>query len=308
MARLSHPGIVAIHEVGDQEGMHFLAMEYLEGRTLRERIEAGLIAPADAAAILSQIAAAIDAVHATGIVHRDVKPGNVMLLPDGTAKLLDFGIARQSEDTTVTATHSIVGSPTYMAPEQVQGDLGEPSADIWALGVLLYEMLAGRPPFEGASIPSILYQVVHANPAPIPHIAVSLQRVLRRALEKDPHHRYPDARSLASAFTEALETSPGFCGGRSLAAGERPPPYCSSARRSASPWSGIMDGPRRRFKITPFPMPRRQVWQSRALPSPYGCRTGLRLSTMPVDARFIGAMVGRTRSRGRLRPSWRRDG
>ena len=100
-----------------------------------------------------QIADALDAVHAQGIVHRDIKPTNVMLLPDGTAKLLDFGVARQSDDTTITSTGAIVGSPAYMAPEQVRGEPGTHSADLWALGVLLYEMLAGRPPFAGNEHP-----------------------------------------------------------------------------------------------------------------------------------------------------------
>ena len=149
VARLSHPSIVAIHEVGEHEGTHFLAMEYLDGNTLAERLTAGPLTPAQAAPILAQVADALDAVHAAGIVHRDIKPTNVMLLPEGGVKLLDFGVARQSEDTTVTATHSIVGSPTYMAPEQVQGELGDAASDRWALGVLLYEMLAGKPPFDG---------------------------------------------------------------------------------------------------------------------------------------------------------------
>ena len=207
MARLSHPNIVAIHEVGEQDGTHFLAMEYLEGQTLRERLTRGPLTPTQAAPILAQIAGAVDAVHAAGIVHRDIKPGNIMLLPDGRAKLLDFGIARQSEDTTVTAAHSIVGSPAYMAPEQVNGDLGDPASDIWALGVLLYEMLAGRPPFQGANIPSVLFQVTHATPPPVLHVGGTVQRVLRRALEKAPVRRYPTARALADALQDAVGAS-----------------------------------------------------------------------------------------------------
>ena len=208
MARLSHPDIVAIHEVGEQDGMHFLAMEYLEGQTLRDRLKAGPLTPAQAAPILAQVAEAVDAVHAAGIVHRDIKPGNVMLLPEGQVKLLDFGVARQSEDTTVTATHSIVGSPAYMAPEQVRGELGDPASDIWALGVLLHEALAGRPPFEAASIPSVLFKVVHETPTPVPHVTAQVQRVLHRALEKDPQRRYPTARALADALQTAVQTSP----------------------------------------------------------------------------------------------------
>ena len=208
MGRLFHPGIVRIHEVGEQDGTHFLAMEFLDGETLRERLAHGPLTPAQAGPILAQIADAVDAVHAAGIIHRDVKPGNVMLRLNGAATLLDFGVARQSEDTTVTATHKIVGSPTYMAPEQVRGELGGPESDIWALGVLLYEMLAGHPPFQAASIPSVLFKVIHETPPPVPHVGTAVQQVLRRALEKDPQRRYPSARALANAVLGATQTSP----------------------------------------------------------------------------------------------------
>ncbi|MBV9850446.1 MAG: serine/threonine protein kinase [Armatimonadetes bacterium] len=206
MARLSHPGIVAIHEVGEQDGMHFLATEYLEGQTLQERLARGPLTPSEAAPILSQVAEAIDAVHAAGVVHRDIKPSNVMLLPDGTAKLLDFGVARQSEDTAITSLGAIIGSPTYIAPEQVQGDHGNPASDIWSLGVLLYEMLSGRPPFEGTSVPSVLFKVVHEAPAPVASVGVPVQRVLHRVLEKEPRRRYPTARALADALQDAVRT------------------------------------------------------------------------------------------------------
>ena len=207
IARLSHPGIVAIHEVGEQDGTHFLAMEYFDGETLRDRLMRGPLTPPQAAEILGHLAEALDAVHAAGIVHRDIKPSNVMLLQDGRVKLLDFGVARQSEDTTVTASHSIVGSPTYMAPEQVQGDLGGPPADVWALGILLYEMLSGHTPFEGASIPSVLYKVVHQTPALVPQVRDPVQQVVRRALEKNPAQRYATAHALAEAFqTSVLAT------------------------------------------------------------------------------------------------------
>ena len=204
VARLSHPAIIAIRDVGEQDGQHFLVMEHLAGQTLRQRLESGPLTPSEAAPILSQVAEAVDAVHAAGVVHRDIKPSNVMLLPDGTAKLLDFGVARQSDDTTITSTGAIVGSPAYMAPEQVRGESGTPATDLWALGVLLYEMLTGRPPFPGNSIPSVLYQVTHEAPAPMTELPPSVQRVLRRALEKEPQRRYPTARALADALRAAV--------------------------------------------------------------------------------------------------------
>lgn len=204
MAGLSHPNIVTIHELGEEKGHHFLVMEYLRGETLRQRLARGPLTPAQALPILTQIAQALDAVHAQGVVHRDIKPSNVILLPDGTAKLLDFGIARQSDDTTVTNTGAIVGSPAYMSPEQIRGEPGTPASDLWALGVLLYETLAGHPPFTGGSIPAVLYQVTHENPVPVVGLPTPVQRVLRRALDKNPQRRHPTAVALADALHDAL--------------------------------------------------------------------------------------------------------
>ena len=209
MSRLSHPGIVSIHEVGEHAGQHFLALEYLEGQTLDERLALGPLTPAQALPILRQLAEAVDAVHAAGIVHRDIKPENVMLLPDGAAKLLDFGVARRQDDTAITSMGALVGSPTHIAPEQLRGNHGDPASDIWALGVLLYEMLAGHPPFEGTSVPSVLYKVAHEPPAPVSHLRASLQAVLRRALQKDPGGRYLSACALADALQDTVQASPG---------------------------------------------------------------------------------------------------
>jgi len=203
VSQLSHPNIVGITEVGTWQGTHFLAMEHLEGETLRARLDRGPLSAAQAQGVVVQIASALDAIHAAGIVHRDVKPANVMLLPGGAAKLLDFGIARHSDDATITSTGTIIGSPAYMAPEQVLGQKGTVSSDVWALGVLLYEMLSGRPPFSGDTIPSVLYQVTHTAPAPVSGLPGPLNKVLRRALAKDPQRRYPDAASLALALREA---------------------------------------------------------------------------------------------------------
>jgi len=203
VSQLSHPNIVAISEVGTWQGTHFLAMEHLEGETLRARMDRGPLPPAQAQGVVVQIALALDAIHAAGIVHRDVKPANIMLLPGGAAKLLDFGIARHSDDATITSTGTIVGSPAYMAPEQVMGERGTAASDVWALGVLLYEMLAGRPPFRGDTIPSVLYQVTHTPPPLVPGLPAPLGKVLRRALAKDPLRRYPNAGSLALALREA---------------------------------------------------------------------------------------------------------
>lgn len=209
---LSHPNIVTIYDVGEEDGHHFIVMEYLDGMTLRERITQGPVSPPEISQILDQVADGLDAVHARGVVHRDLKPSNVMLLPGelGTGehvrvKLMDFGIARQADDTTITHTGVTAGSPAYMSPEQVRGEAGTPASDLWSLGVLLYEMLAGAPPFASDNIPSVLYKVNYENPAPLTQAEPQMQKILQRALEKEPAKRYGSARELAAAFRETAQ-------------------------------------------------------------------------------------------------------
>ncbi len=216
VAGISHPNVVAIQDTGEEAGRHFLVMEYLRGETLRERLGRGPLTLDQAEPILRQVADALDAVHAQGVVHGDIKPSNAMLLPDGAVKLLDFGIARRSGDTAVAGPDGLIGSPAYMAPEQARGGGGTPASDIWALGVLLYEMLAGRPPFAGPSIPAVLSQVTRGEPPAIPDLPGPAQGVLRRALEKNPARRYPTARALADALRAALP------GSQTAARGRRP--------------------------------------------------------------------------------------
>ena len=204
MLRLSHPNVVRLFDVGQQAGEHFIVMEYLDGQTLRARLDGGPLSLAEASRLLDQAAAALDAVHAEGIIHRDVKPSNIMLVGDGIVKLMDFGVARQGDDTTITQTGMIVGSPAYMSPEQVRGDENTPSTDLWALGILLYEMLAGHSPFTGSNVSTVLYRVAHETPAPVPGLSNAVQQILRRALDKNPARRYRTGRALADAFRSAV--------------------------------------------------------------------------------------------------------
>ena len=207
MARLSHPNIISVYEVGAADGQHFLAMEYLHGQTLRERLRQSNLTLGEAFAVLSQVAGAMDAVHAAGIVHRDIKAANVMLLPDGTAKLLDFGIARSPEEATITNANAVIGTPAYMAPEQVRGEPASVATDLWSLGVLAYEMFAGRPPFGGPIVANVLFQVTSRPPAPAPQMPKALGKALRRALDKDPARRYPTAAAFVQAVKSALPKS-----------------------------------------------------------------------------------------------------
>ena len=245
VASLSHPNVVTIFDIGEERRQHYLVMEFLEGRTLKERLQEGPLPPTEAAHVLDQLAAGLDAVHAAGIIHRDVKPSNVMLLPGGRVKLMDFGVARGSEDTLVTQAGMMVGSPAYMSPEQIHGEALGPACDVWALGVLTYEMLAGHPPFAGSTIPKVVYQVTHDAPPKLPGVSPAVQNVLKRALAKNPAQRYGTAREMAEAFRAAL--SPAAATAPSPAPPPRQPrpllrPPAPRARLAAPPrpvlWAG----------------------------------------------------------------------
>jgi len=271
IARLSHPNIVTIYDIGEEDGQHFIVMEYLEGETLRERTQASPIAPPEAAVILRQVASGLDAVHEAGIVHRDIKPSNVMLLPDGQAKLMDFGVARQHEDTMVTQAGAMVGSPVYMSPEQVNGQEHEAASDLWSLGVILYEMLAGHAPFGGETIPNVLYQVAYAAPAPLPGAPLAVQQVLLRALDKNPAQRYRSGKEMADAFDAALKEYHAAL--VPLAAPAAPAPRAlrpaARSRRARLVWpaalclallaAGLLALTQRRAAVTQKPVPVRQV-------------------------------------------------
>src|SRR5262249_2776166 len=168
-ARLHHPNIVQVYEVGEQDGCPYFSLEYVDGRALNEVLIEGLLPPSEAAALVEQLARALDYAHRRGVVHRDLKPANVLLTADGTPKITDFGLAKRlDEEQARTRTGDILGTPSYMAPEQADGKTREigPAADIYALGAVLYEMLTGRPPFEGGSAWETVGLVLSAEPEP----------------------------------------------------------------------------------------------------------------------------------------------
>ncbi|MBV9849713.1 MAG: serine/threonine protein kinase [Armatimonadetes bacterium] len=216
LARLSHPNILAIHDTGEWEGHLFLVMEYLHGHALRQHLDLGPLPLEEIVDIMEQVAAAVDAVHDQGILHRDIRPSSVMILHDGRVKLMDFGLARQPGDTTVTLMGALVGEPAYMAPEQLRNRPASQESDLWALGVLLYEMLAGHPPFQGANFPLVAHQIVMGSPAPVPGVSEAVQAVVDRALEKEPGKRYRRAGEMVEALHKAIKTS------------SMPTPYSSS--------------------------------------------------------------------------------
>ncbi|MHB9149309.1 MAG: protein kinase domain-containing protein [Thermoleophilia bacterium] len=205
IARLSHPNLVTLIDRGSTDDEEYLVFEYIEGRSLRELIrERGRLDPRDAGQIAGQIAEGLSHAHAHGIIHRDVKPHNVLLDAEGRAKLTDFGIATGEGWTRVTHEGSIVGSSRYMSPEQVQGRPVDQRTDIYSLGILLYEMLAGTPPFDGSSITEVGRQHIRSRPQPlteiVPDLPDGVDRVVLRCLEKLPENRFQSADELLGAL------------------------------------------------------------------------------------------------------------
>ena len=209
-AALVHPNVCTVHEIGEtDDGRPFIAMTLYEGETLKQRLRRGPVPPREAATIARQLASALGAAHARGIVHRDMKPGNVMLSSDGLAKLLDFGLA-QVNDASITAAGATPGTIAYMSPEQARGDSLDQRSDLWSLGVVLYEMLAGVRPFRGGGDRAVLQAIAHDDPEPLavrqPTTPLALQRIVERLLRKAPDARYADAAAVEADLDAALAT------------------------------------------------------------------------------------------------------
>ena len=205
-AQLNHPNIITVYDFGEEQGMAFMAMELLEGSDLRELLAQGKVESLeDKLAIMEQILDGLAFAHAKGVVHRDLKPGNVRVLPNGQIKIMDFGLARRAQDR--AATGVIMGTPYYMAPEQAQGARATTRTDIFSLGAMFYEILSGRRPFTGPSIPAVLYAVAHRDPEPLasvaPDLPPGLATVVTRALAKKPDDRYADAAEMLQALRTA---------------------------------------------------------------------------------------------------------
>ena len=206
--RCMHPNIVAIHDFALHDGNPYIAMEFVQGISLSDALARGTkFLPADAIYIVCQLLEALECAHGLGIVHRDVKPANILLLPDGRVKVTDFGISR-IESSHLTHSGSVIGTPSYMSPEQCRGDPVDRRSDLFSAGVVLYELITGERPFPGKSFTEVFRQVLEGQPRDIrekvPAVPASLQAALSRAMAKDPADRYPTAQAMADALRDAM--------------------------------------------------------------------------------------------------------
>lgn len=209
VARLSHPNIVNIHDVGTEDDIHYLVMEYVDGEDLKTIIRnKAPFSPDQAVPIIRQVCDALSHAHKNNIVHRDVKPHNILITRDGRAKLTDFGIARETSAATLTYTDTVMGSVHYLSPEQARGEAAGPRSDIYSLGIVAYELLTGKLPFTGDTPIGVAMKHVQEDPSPLqeinPSLPAPLSSAVTRALEKNPANRFQSAEEMARVLDTAL--------------------------------------------------------------------------------------------------------
>src|SRR3954468_9225261 len=228
---LNHANIVTIYDAGEQSGLFYIAMEFIEGVTLHSQIAQHRVLPVEQIIDVSrQVCAGLDVAHSHGVVHRDVKPANIMITPDKTVKIMDFGIAKAGGG--LTSAGQVLGTPNYMSPEQVKGRTLDGRSDLFSFGVILYEMVTGEKPFTGQNVTTIIYKIVNENPiAPREldsTIHPGLSAVISRALAKNPDERYQTG---AQLFKD-LENYKALAGGPVATAGSAATPFAMNAHAS----------------------------------------------------------------------------
>ena len=206
-AKLVHPNTVAVFDTGEHEGIPYIVMEYLPGRTLADEIAEGPLAPARVRTVALQVLGALEAAHRAGVIHRDIKPGNILLTTDGTAKVGDFGIAKTAEGLDHTATGMILGTPSYLAPERILGAPATERSDLYATGVVLYEALTGSKPFAARTPLATAAAIQHGDPPPLTDARTGadpgLIAAIERAMAKDPERRFASAAAMAADIQAA---------------------------------------------------------------------------------------------------------
>ncbi|GAB1688315.1 protein kinase domain-containing protein [Krasilnikovia sp. M28-CT-15] len=208
MATINHPGVVDVYDYGSDQQLAFLVMEYVEGDALSRTLSrVGRLTPGRTMALVAQAADALQAAHANGIVHRDVKPGNLLVRPNGTLVLTDFGIARSELVGQLTVAGSVLGTASYISPEQASGGVATPASDVYALGVVAYQCLSGHRPFDGTTPIEIAMKHVRDIPRPLPpDIPPAVRAIVDRALAKDPAARWPTASAMAAVARQAASS------------------------------------------------------------------------------------------------------
>jgi serine/threonine-protein kinase len=205
-----HPHICTIYDVeSTDDGQLFIVMAYCEGQTLKRKLEDGPLSVNEAIEMAAQLAEGLAAAHSRGVVHRDIKPGNLVLTANGI-RILDFGLARFEGCLQLTATDSLIGTVAYMSPEQLRGEEADFRSDVWAAGVVLYEMLTGRPPYRGEHTDAVAYCIRNDEVPPLPRVSgltPDVERVVLRALRKNPRERFQSARDFARALRRVQATS-----------------------------------------------------------------------------------------------------
>ena len=244
--RLSHPGIVTIYDIAEESGIAYITMEFVEGRTLEEMMNAGEAGDLKAVAqLVDQMARALDYAHARQIVHRDTKPSNILVTPEGNLKITDFGIARITSSQ-MTQTGTVMGTPSYMSPEQVRGESIDGRSDQFSLAVMAYELVTGRKPFIGDGLTDVIFKIVSEEPEPPGAINTALpaelDKIILTGLAKRPDKRFGDCRTFAVAFTACLdraETAATAGSAPARTARREPSPSVASALDETAPISAI---------------------------------------------------------------------
>ncbi|HET8975847.1 MAG TPA: protein kinase [Solirubrobacterales bacterium] len=294
VAKLVHPNIVQVYDTGIDSGRHYIVMEYVKGKSGAQLLQSeGTLDPETSVEIGIQACAGLDYAHRHGIIHRDVKPGNLMIIGgpagggDMTVKLADFGIARASEQSRITQVGSVVGTAAYLAPEQARGDEATPSSDVYSLGVVLYQFLTGRLPYEGASLAELAVRQQSERPLPpssySDEVPQAIGDAVLVALESDPANRFAAAGELAEALRRGLagQSPESTAATRVLAGGEptgatRQMPRTQTARRQP---------PRRRAPVAPPPQPKQKRGAAGR------ARTALALIAILLLAAAVAAIV-----------------
>jgi eukaryotic-like serine/threonine-protein kinase len=303
-ARLVHPNIVQVFDFGLDDSTHrnFIVMEYVSGQSCAEILrEQGTLPPNEAVDILTQACRGLDYAHRNGVVHRDVKPGNLMRSDESMVKLADFGIAKAAEDSDITKIGSVLGTAAYLAPEQARGEAAGPSSDLYALGVVAYQLLAGRLPYDAGSLTD-LARLQESGPPPRldelePAVPAALAGAVARALHRDPEHRYADAAEMETALRDGLrgrgpaETDATWALGDDETAATRMLTGSGTGATSALPRTSSQTPPRRRLEpLDEPPPPMRRAQPRRPSAPPPKRRNGLRaFVTLLVVLALAGA-------------------